>query len=55
LVKYAGKRIEINIEKSQKKRSSFQNRYYWGVIVAMLADHTGYTKEEMHEILKYNS
>ena len=34
-------------------RSIKQNRYYWGVIVKMLADYTGHDSIEMHEILKY--
>jgi hypothetical protein len=33
-------------------RSDQQNRYYWGVVVDLLAVHTGYTPEEMHEALK---
>lgn len=33
-------------------RSVQQNRYYWGVVVGILACHTGYTPEEMHEALK---
>ncbi|HEY9874610.1 MAG TPA: hypothetical protein V6D12_14315 [Candidatus Obscuribacterales bacterium] len=37
----------------QKQRSNSQNRYYWGVIVEILSEHTGFTREEMHEILKH--
>lgn len=33
-------------------RSEQQNRYYWGVVVDLLAAHTGYTSDEMHEALK---
>lgn len=33
-------------------RSEQQNRYYWGVVVDLLALHTGYTPDEMHEALK---
>jgi hypothetical protein len=33
-------------------RSDQQNRYYWGVVVDLLAVHTGYTPDEMHEALK---
>ena len=33
-------------------RSEQQNRYYWGVVVDLLALHTGYTSDEMHEALK---
>lgn len=36
-----------------KGRSNNQNRYYWGVIVKLLSDHTGFTDEEINEILKH--
>jgi hypothetical protein len=32
-------------------RSGQQNKYYWSVIVAMMAEHCGYEPEEMHEVL----
>ena len=34
-------------------RSVQQNRYYWGVVVDLLAAYTGYLPEEMHEALKF--
>lgn len=34
-------------------RSQKQNRYYWGVIISLISDHTGYTPEETHEALKF--
>lgn len=37
----------------KKERSNPQNRYYWGVIVEILSEHTGFTKDEMHEVLKH--
>ena len=36
-----------------KQRSNNQNRYYWSVIIGTLSDHTGFTPEEMHEVLKH--
>lgn len=44
----------ITIEKITKKkmRSLQQNAYYWGVVIDILANETGYTKDEMHEALK---
>jgi hypothetical protein len=44
--------LEVMVRKARKPRTLPQNRYYWGVIVEMLANHTGYTKEEMHDALK---
>lgn len=37
----------------KKDRSSNQNRYYWGIIIALLSDHTGYSTDEMHEACKH--
>ena len=37
---------------SHKERSNPQNRYYWGIVVESLSDHTGYDREEVHEIIK---
>lgn len=36
----------------KKERSNFQNRYYWGVAIDLLSEHTGSTPEEVHSILK---
>jgi hypothetical protein len=44
--------VLIRIERLRATRSMPQNKWYWGVIVQMLADHTGYTPDEMHEVLK---
>lgn len=37
----------------KKDRSSNQNRYYWGVIIDLLSEHTGFNRDEMHEVLKH--
>lgn len=37
----------------KKDRSNNQNRYYWGVIIDLLSEHTGFIREEMHEVLKH--
>lgn len=47
-----GKSVEVTVRKERKGRSPQANRYYWGVVVALLSEHTGYTPEEMHEALK---
>ena len=49
----AGKRVVVAIGPPLKKTSDKQRRYYFAVIVAMLAEELGYTKDEMHEILKW--
>ncbi len=42
-------RLNVTIKPYRKKRSVDQNAYYWGVIIKVLAEHTGYTPAEMHE------
>ena len=37
---------------SGKQRSNQQSRYYWGIVVQILSEHTGFTKDEVHELLK---
>lgn len=48
---FGGCSIEIVIHRKKKHRSIQQNRYYW-LIVTMMADHTGFTKDEMHGVLR---
>lgn len=48
-----GSEVELVLRKHRKGRSLSQNSYYWGVVVALLAEHCGYDPEEMHESLKF--
>ena len=43
---------KINIQRIRDGRSLNQNRYYWAVVVALLASELGYFKDEMHELLR---
>jgi hypothetical protein len=45
--------FEIKKKLPEKHRSNPQNRYFHGVVLPLLSDHTGYTDEEMKGILKY--
>ena len=48
-----GTKLDITIRKHSEKRSNEQNRYYWGIVIPILADHFGHDNaEEMHEDLK---
>ena len=47
-----GKYVEVTVRKERSQRSLNQNNYYFGVVVKMLSDFTGYEQDEMHEILK---
>lgn len=49
---FEGKEIYVTVNKKVNSRSSQQNRYYWGVVINMLAEFTGYTPDEMHDALK---
>ncbi len=43
---------EIVVQRLYANRSLQQNAWYWGVIVEAIAEHTGYTADETHDILK---
>lgn len=54
---FEGKQIEITIQVKRRKRSIFQNNYYWGVIVPMVQvglNDAGYKlgKEQTHDFIK---
>jgi hypothetical protein len=46
------KNVEVIVREAKKERSKSENNFYWGVVVKMIADHTGYTRDEAHAILK---
>lgn len=52
LLTLEGSKCEIVVKKFRRKRSNPQNRYYWGTVIKILADHFGYTQDEMHEAIK---
>jgi hypothetical protein len=47
-----GWELEVTVKRLRATRSQQQNRYYWSVVVQLLADHTGYTPDEIHDVLK---
>ena len=48
-----GTKLDITIRKHKSKRSNEQNRYYFGVVLPILADHFGHDNtEDMHEDMK---
>ena len=44
--------VTVTIEEPRNNRSGLQNRYYWGVVIDMIHDHTGMGKEDIHAYLK---
>ena len=47
-----GQKVDIIIRKHRNQRTDSQNSYYWGVVVYMLSNELGYTKDEVHEAMK---
>lgn len=45
-------KVRIILEKVRGTRTNRQNRYYWGVVLELIAHHTGYLPEDVHEIMK---
>lgn len=44
--------VEITVARQRATRSQQQNAYYWGVVLDLLAEHTGYHVNELHEYFK---
>ncbi len=38
---------------SKITRSIQANRYYWGIVIPLIAGHVGMNKEDLHELLKF--
>lgn len=45
--------VELIIRSPYKRRTNEQNKYYWSVVVKLLANETGYSSDEMHGVLKW--
>lgn len=45
-------RVELTVKKFRKSRSVQQNRYYFGVVLKIISDHTGYETEDLHNHFK---
>jgi len=48
----SGKKVVVTVKQERKHRSLPQNNYYWGVVIPLLMDHTGYEKNEMHDAMR---
>ena len=49
---FEGKSVEVIVRKKRKRRSNNQNAYYWGVVLPLIADRTGYTIDESHDAMR---
>lgn len=47
-----GRAVELKLSRPVNSRSQQQNRFLWGVVYTTIAESTGYTTEEVHELLK---
>ena len=47
-----GKPVQVTIGKVKGLRTEQQMRYYWGVVVKLIADHTGHDSDYIHEFFK---
>ena len=47
-----GKRVEVTVRPESKQRTNPQNKYYWGVVLRLISEETGYDTEELHNIFK---
>ena len=48
-----GKALDVTVEKHRIKRSTPQNSYLWGVVYEVIARHTGYTGDQVHDLMRY--
>lgn len=44
--------VTLILERLHATRTARQNRAWWRVVIGTLCEHTGYTADEMHEIVK---
>ena len=47
-----GWEMELALTRKRSTRSQHANAYYWGVVLHHLAEHTGYSVDEMHDVCK---
>lgn len=46
------KEIALSVKRAEYQRTTPENRYYWGVIVRMVADEMAIIPDEAHDFLK---
>jgi len=47
-----GQEVTIKVEKQKKNRTLDQNAWYWAGVLPTVAEYTGNSTEELHEIFK---
>ena len=46
-----GAAVIVSVERHRDRRSNQANRYYW-YILGLISDHTGFERDELHELFK---
>ena len=44
--------LTVTIERAHATRSAAQNAWYWSQVLKLISEHTGYTVDEVHELMK---
>ena len=52
LQSYEGREVAVWLKPAEQIRTSAENRYYWGVIVRMIAEEMGIIPDDAHDFLK---
>jgi hypothetical protein len=47
-----GKKVQVTVKPYRARRSEQQNAYYWGAVLKVISDHTGYDCEDLHNHFK---
>lgn len=48
-----GTKVDVILKKHEERCSDPQRKYYWAVIVKMIAEYTGHEPNEIHDTLKW--
>lgn len=52
LRRMADNELEVTIKPWRNSRSDNQNRYYWGIVIKIIAEETGMLPLQVHELMK---
>lgn len=47
-----GSELEVAVTIRRATRSLNSNAFYWGAVIDTISDHTGYSPDEVHELMK---
>lgn len=53
LAPHRGKSVEVVVRRLRVRRTSRQNRWYWGCVLALIGEFCGYTADEAHAAMKW--